>query len=166
MNPSQSETLLQRLSEAIDEPGGIRADLLAEAQADPEAREFLAFWNGEPASAFEQQLPPCGIALRDGILKLADLRATHVHMADAEPRPTTTPRHRWQPWFSGAAAATIAIGVGWLLYEHPVPRHQPVNAKYNVTPQEIAAIHKDIDNGLNTVAKPLSAVRMTLAKLD
>lgn len=161
---SNSENLLQRLSDAIDGPDGIPDALLAEAQANPEAREFLSFWTGEPARTLESPLPPCGIALRDSILNLADARSRDDFPDTPEIRQTATPA-RLQPWFSAAAAAAIVIGCGWLLYQKPATPGKEA-ATYEITPREIAAIQRDIDQGLATVAKPLSAMRMTLAKLD
>ena len=165
MNPSHPENLLHRISEALDEPGGIPAALLAEARTYPDAREFLAFWTGDVARTLESPLPPCGIALRDGIFKLADTRNADEGTDTSQIPQPAAPASR-HPWFSAAAAAAIVIGCGWLLYQKPVSPSPPAAAGYEVTPDEIAAIARDIDHGLDTVGKPLSAMRMTLARLD
>ena len=165
MKHSDTEKLLQQISDALDESGEIPAALLAEAQANPEAREFLAFWTGDTARTLESPLPPCGIALRDDILKLATQPSSDAFAATDQALPPVKPAiHR--SWFSAAAAAAIVIGCGWLLYQNPASPGQNTAANYKVTPREIAAIQRDIDHGLTTVATPLSAMRMTFAQPD
>lgn len=160
-----SQSLLQRLSDAIDEHGAPTPDLLAEAATDAEALAFLEFWTGDIANSLASPLPPCGIGLRQDILRLPETTAAAARAAAAIIE-SPLPRSRTKPWISAAAAAAILIACGWMLYQPPHQVPAAAAPTYTITPGEIAAIQRDIDKGIAAAAAPLAAVRMSLASLD
>lgn len=164
MNTTDSDELLMRLSDAMDTPEGLTAELLAEAHGHPEARAFVAFWTGEQADALAGPLPPCGIELRQQILALPQQMDAMADLT-AEPAPG-----RSKSWISAAAAAAVLLGCGWVLLQNDGsqsgPRAGNEHASYSLTAREVAAIQSDVNSGIMAAAQPLSVVRKSLGRLE